>query len=73
MLGLVATLALLAIATGVLTNLVRHDGRKIAAALAGRSWAAESPLTLRPITVRLSSRGQLPVRAQARPQWRAAA
>lgn len=73
MLALVATLASLAIAIGVLTNLGRHDGRKIVAALAGRSWAAEPPLTLRPITVRLSSRGQVPMRVQARPEWRAAA
>ncbi len=73
MLAIVATLALLTFAAGFLFELVRHDGGKILAALQGRSWLAERPMSARPVTVRYSPRypATRPMRAQA--EWRAAA
>ena len=56
MLTITLTLALTGFAVAMLARLVRHDGRKIMAALQGRSWAAEPPYATRPVTVRFSPR-----------------
>jgi len=71
MLAIVLTLALFGLVTTVLVDLIRQNGRKIAAALEGRSWTAQSPVSTRPVTVRFSPRYR--AAEPARPALRAAA
>ena len=59
------TLALFGFVMALVTDIIRHDGRKIMAALQGRSWAAE-PTAGRPMTIRFSQ----PYRAaKPAPKW----
>lgn len=67
------TLGLFAFAISMIVNLAMRDGRKILAALRGRSWAAQAPVSMRPVTVRFSGAVSPPQRVRARPEWRAAA
>ena len=64
------TLALFGFIAWLLIEVVRQDGAKIAAALQGRSWAAEAALPANPVTVRFSPRytaaGPEPARAALR-------
>ena len=73
MLATALTLALTGFAVAMLAGLLRHDGRKIVAALQGRSWAAEPPFATRPVTVRLSPRYPASRPMRALPELRAAA
>lgn len=73
MLAIAATLIISAVVIGVFADMIRNDGRKILAALEGRSWAAEQRVSLRPVTVRFSPRGSPPQHVRAQPEWRAAA
>ena len=71
-----ATLAFLVANWAALYALVitsDDSGAKVVAALLGRSLAAE-PMTLRPVTIRYSSRTIAPVQPwRASTEWRAAA
>jgi len=71
MLATALTLALLGLVTAVLVDLIQQNGRKIAAALEGRSWTAQPPVSARPATVRFSPRYRAAEPAQ--PALRAAA
>ena len=73
MLATAVTLALLGFAIAMIVELVRDEGKKMLAALKGKSWAAEPPLSLRPVTVRFSQRYPASRPVRARPAWRAAA
>jgi hypothetical protein len=66
------TLALFGLVLTLVVDVIRRDGRKIAAALEGRSWVAE-PGSGRPVTFRISQprRAAAPVLRQ--PALRAAA
>lgn len=68
-----ATLALLGFAVTMIVRMARSDGQKIVAALQGHSWTAERPLSVRPVTVRLSQRYPASRSVRAQPAWRAAA
>ncbi len=72
MLATALTLALLGLVFAMLVGLVRHDGRKILAALQGRSWISEPP-SPRPVTVRFSPRYPVIQPLRAQPELRAAA
>jgi hypothetical protein len=72
MLAALATLALFGFALAMLTEMLRRDGRKILAALQGRSWISE-PQSPRPVTVRFSHRYPATQPLRARPLLRAAA
>ena len=67
------TLALFGLVAFVLAELIRQDGNKIVAALLGRSWMAEPPQPVRPVTVRLSPRYPVSRPVRALPELRAAA
>ena len=56
MLATAVTLALLGLVASMLASLVRQDGRKIVAALQGRSWTAQPPASFRPVQVRFTQR-----------------
>ena len=71
MLATALTLALFGLVTAILVNLVRQNGRKIVAALEGRSWTAQPPVSKRPVTVRFSPRYR--AAEPVRPALRAAA
>ena len=73
MLATVLTLALLAAVLATIVRMVRHDGRKIIAALKGQSWIAAPPTPLRPVTVRFSQRYPATRALRVPPAWRAAA
>ena len=73
MLVTAVTLALLGFAVAMLSDLVRNDGQKVLAALQGRSWKAEPPLSVRPVTVRFSQRYRASRPVRVRPAWCAAA
>lgn len=47
------TIALFGFVLTLVVDIVRRDGRKIASALAGKSWTAQ-PAAGRPVTVRFS-------------------
>ncbi len=72
MLAALVTLALLGFAVAMLAEMVRHDGRKMLAALQGRSWISEPP-SPRPITVRFSPCYPVTQPLRAQPELRAAA
>jgi hypothetical protein len=67
------TLALFGLVAFVLAELVRHDREKILAALQGRSWTAEPPQPVRPVTVRFSPRYSVSRPLRVLPELRAAA
>ena len=67
------TLALFGLVAFVLADLVRNDREKILAALQGRSWTAEPPHPVRPVTVRFSPRYSVPRPLRVLPELRAAA
>lgn len=76
MLTLLATLPFLlalALAAGVMADLLRSDGNKMLAALKGESLLATPVLTTRPTTVRLTARPQRVSVRRSAPRWRAAA
>ena len=64
MLAAAITLALFAFILTMVTDVIRRDGRKIIAALEGRSIAAE-PRQARPVTIRFSQ----PRKAAEQPLW----
>jgi len=68
MLAFALTLALFGLVTAVLVDLIQKNGRKIAAALEGRSWTAQPPVSARPTTARFSPRyrAEQPVRRALR-------
>ena len=65
MLAAAVTLALFGFVLTLVVDLMRRDGRKIIAALDGRSWTAE-PSQGRPVTIRFN-----PQRTEAllEPRW----
>ena len=67
MLAAAITLALFGFILTLVVDVMRRDGRKIVAALQGRSWTAE-PTKGRPITIRFT-----PQRTEAvlEPMWQA--
>jgi len=71
MLATALNLALLGLVTAVLVDLIQQNGRKISAALEGRSWVAQPPVSTRPVMVRFSPRYR--AEKPARPALRAAA
>ena len=72
MLAAVVTLALFAVILATVTDMLRHDARKVIAALEGRSWASE-PGNGRPVTIRFSRPGMAARPEPALPLQRAAA
>lgn len=72
MIAALVTLAFLGFAIAMLAEMVRHDGRKILAALSGRSWIAEPP-SPSPVTARFRPRYPVIQPLRARPALRAAA
>lgn len=68
MIAAITTLALFGSVLGLVVNVMRCDGRKIVAALEGRSWTAE-PTQGRPVTIRFN-----PPRTEAilEPKWQSA-
>ena len=66
------SLAIMGFAITAIAGMVRQEGAKIAAALNGRSWAAEAK-SGRPIIVRFSSAYKAVEPAPAWPAMRAAA
>ena len=64
MLAAAVTLALFAFILTMVTDVIRRDGRKIVAALEGRSWTAETD-PVRPVTIRFSQQRK----AAEQPQW----
>ena len=73
MLATLVTLALLGFAVAMLVEMIRFDGQKMLAALQGRSWTAQPPQSVRPVTVRYSQRYPASRTMPARLAWRAAA
>ena len=72
MLAALVTLALFAVVLATVTDMLRHDARKVIAALEGRSWASESG-NGRPVTIRFSRPDMAARPESARPVLRAAA
>lgn len=72
MLAAAVTLALFAVILATVTDMLRHNGRKVIAALEGRSWASE-PGYGRPVTIRFSRLDKAVRSAPVRPALRAAA
>ena len=70
MLAAAVTLALFGFILTMVVDVMRRDGAKIAAALEGRSWAAQ-PTAVRPATIRFSRPDR--VAGPAQPELRAAA
>ena len=66
------TLALFAFVLTMVIDVIRRDGRKILAALEGRSWTAE-PTAGRPVTIRFSQQRKGAERWLVKPALRAAA
>jgi len=73
MLAIALTLALLGLVMAVLVDLIQQNGAKIVAALEGRSWTAQPPVSARPMTVRFSPRYMEERPARLAPALRAAA
>lgn len=66
------TLALFGFVLTMVVDVIRRDGRKIVAALEGRSWTAE-PTAGRPVTIRFSQPSKAVELGRVRPALRAAA
>ena len=77
MLAPFATLAFLTalwLVAKLMLDLAGEDGRKIVAALVGRSMVASPPQSLRPVSARFQPRaGSVRRPLHATPEWRAAA
>lgn len=73
MFAIALTLALFGFTVAMLASMASRDGSKILAALQGNSWAAQPPVSIRPLTVRLSQRYPASRPVRARPALRAAA
>lgn len=71
MLAVAVTLALFGFVLTLVVDVIRRDGRKVMAALAGRSWTAQ-PSAGRPVTIRFS-RLDRAAALVPRPELRAAA
>jgi len=67
MFAIAVTLALFGFAALMLASMVRAEGRKMMAAMEGRSWASRQSASAGPVTLRLSPRypASRPMRAQA--------
>jgi hypothetical protein len=65
MLAAALTLALFGFILSLVADMIRRDGRKIIAALEGRSWTAE-PTAGRPVTIRFNPRR---TEAVLEPMW----
>ena len=72
MLAAAITLSLFAFVLLMVVDIVHRDGRKIAAALEGRSLVSQ-PVPTRPVTVRFSQQGMGAELRQLQPALRAAA
>jgi hypothetical protein len=73
MLAIAFTLALFGFVLIMVVDLIRHDGRKIVAALEGRSWTA-GPTEGRPVTIRFNpQRTEVELEPMWQPVLRAAA
>ena len=66
------TLVLFGLVLTMVVDVIRRDGRKILAALEGRSWTAE-PTAGRPVTIRFSQQRKVAERGLVKPALRAAA
>jgi hypothetical protein len=73
MLAIALTLALLGLVTAVLVDLFQQNAGKIAAALEGRSWTAQPPVSARAMTVRFNPRYTAERPERLAPALRAAA
>jgi hypothetical protein len=72
MVAVAVTLTLFGVILAVVADVLRHDGRKVIAALEGRSWASEAGYG-RPVTIRFSRPYGAARPGPARPVLRAAA
>ena len=72
MLATAVTLAFFGFILTMVVDVIRRDGRKIAAAMQGRSWIAQ-PAAGRPVTVRFSQPRKVVERSPLQPVLRAAA
>jgi hypothetical protein len=70
MIAAAITLALFGVILTMVVDVIRRDGRKIAAALEGRSYIAEPG---RPVTIRFSRPDRVAAPVRGRPALRAAA
>ena len=73
MLALAFTLVLFGFVVTMVVNVIRRDGRKVIAALEGRSWTA-GPIEGRPVTIRFNpQRTEVELKPTWQPVLRAAA
>ena len=73
MLAIALTLALFGFVLVMIVDVIRRDGRKVIAALEGRSWTA-GPIEGRPVTIRFNpQRTEVELQPTWQPVLRAAA
>ena len=72
MLATAVTLAFFGFILTMVVDVIRRDGRKIAAAMQGRSWTAQ-PAAGRPVTVRFNQPRKVVEHSPLQPVLRAAA
>ena len=73
MFAIATTRALLGFAIAMLVGMFRTSGHKIVAALQGQSWAAQPPISVRPMAVRFNQRYPVSRAVRSMPALRAAA